>query len=86
VDEEVVTRELGFQAGRRRRTSFRRELLDVCAELGIGCDVDEERGLLRSRFRVLVRGTREGVDALIDYARVAGWSTWSDESLNGPFA
>ena len=24
-----------------------------------------------------MRGTREGVDALVDYARVSGWSTWA---------
>jgi hypothetical protein len=28
-----------------------------------------------------VRGTREGVDALVDYAREQGWSTWSDDAL-----
>jgi hypothetical protein len=30
---------------------------------------------------VLVRGTREGVDALVDYARVSGWSIWADDAL-----
>jgi hypothetical protein len=29
-----------------------------------------------------VRGTREGVDALVDYARVSGWSTWTDDGLD----
>jgi hypothetical protein len=32
---------------------------------------------------VLVRGTREGVDALLDYARVSGWSTRTDDALGG---
>jgi hypothetical protein len=30
---------------------------------------------------VLVRGTRAGVDALVDYARVSGWSIWADDAL-----
>jgi hypothetical protein len=35
---------------------------------------------------VLVRGTREGIDALIDYARVSGWSTWTDDALGSAFS
>jgi hypothetical protein len=31
--------------------------------------------------RVLVRGSREGVDALIDYARISGWSMLTDDTL-----
>jgi hypothetical protein len=81
VGDEVITRELGFSVGLLRRTAFRRELQQVCVELGLGCEIDEHRRLLTARFRVLVRGTREGVDALIDYARVSGWSTWSDDAL-----
>jgi hypothetical protein len=34
-------------------------------------------------LQVLVRGTREGVDALVEYARVSGWSTWGDDGLDG---
>jgi hypothetical protein len=82
VDDEVVTRELSFTVGRRRRTAFLRELQQVCVELGLGCEVDERRGPLRSRVRVLVRGSREGVDALADYARVR-WSSWIDNSALG---
>ena len=81
MGDEVITRELGFSVGLLRRTAFRRELQQVCVELGLGCEIDEHRRLLTARFRVLVRGTREGVDALIDYARVSGWSTWSDDAL-----
>ena len=83
VDDEVVTRELGFAVGLLRRTTFRRELQQVCVELGLGCEIDESTRLLTTRVRVLVRGTREGVDALVDYARVSGWSTWSDDALGG---
>jgi hypothetical protein len=85
VDDEVITRELGFSVGLLRRTAFRRELQQVCVELGLGCEIDEHRRLLTARFRVLVRGTPEGVDALIDYARVSGWSTWTDDALGSAF-
>ena len=83
VDDEVVTRELGFAVGSLRRTTFRREVQQVCVELGLGCEIDERRRLLTTRVRVLVRGSREGVDALVDYARVSGWSTWTDDALGG---
>ena len=85
MDDEVVTRELGFEVGLRRRETFRHEIQQVCVELGLGCDIDEHRRLLTARFRVLVRGSSEGVDALIDYARVSGWSTWSDGTLDTAF-
>ena len=78
----MVTRELGFTVGLRRRATFRREVQQVCVELGLGCEIDERRRLLTTRIRVLVRGTREGVDALVDYARVSGWSTWTDDGLD----
>ena len=81
--DEVITRELGFAVGLLRRTAFRRELQQVCVELGLGCDIDERTRLLTTRLRVLVRGTREGVDALVEYARVSGWSTWGDDGLGG---
>ena len=83
VDDEVVTRELGFAVGSLRRATFRREVQQVCVELGLGCEIDERRRLLTTRVRVLVRGSREGVDALVDYARVSGWSTWTDDALGG---
>ena len=76
ADDEVITRELGFAIGHRRRTAFRRELQQVCVELGLGCDIDERTRLLNTRVQVLVRGTREGVDALVEYARVSGWKSW----------
>ena len=81
----MVTRELGFAVGLLRRATFRREVQQVCVELGLGCEIDERRRLLttRVRVRVLVRGSREGVDALVDYARVSGWSTWTDDALGG---
>ena len=81
----MVTRELGFAVGVLRRATFRREVQQVCVELGLGCEIDERRRLLttRVRVRVLVRGSREGVDALVDYARVSGWSTWTDDALGG---
>jgi hypothetical protein len=82
-EDEVITRELGFAVGLLRRSAFRRELQQVCVELGLGCEIDERRRLLSTRLRVLVRGTREGVDALVDYARVSGWATWSDDALDG---
>jgi hypothetical protein len=85
VDDEIVTRELGFSVGLLRRASFRREVQQVCVELGLGCEIDEHRRLLTARLRVLVRGSREGVDALIDYARVSGWSTWTDDALGSAF-
>ena len=78
---EVVTRELGFAVGVLRGATFRREVQQVCVELGLGCEIDERRRLLTKRVRVLVRGSREGVDALVDYARVSGWSTWTDDAL-----
>ena len=78
----MVTRELVFTVGLRRRATFRREVQQVCVELGLGCEIDERRRLLTTRIRVLVRGTREGVDALVDYARVSGWSTWTDDGLD----
>jgi hypothetical protein len=81
VDDEVVTRELGFSVGLRRRTAFVRELQQVCVELGLGCEIDERRRLLSTHVRVLVRGSREGVDALLDYARISGWSMRSDDAL-----
>ena len=81
VHDEVVTREFGFTVGLLRRTTFRRELQQVCVELGLGCEIDEHTRLLTTRVRVLVRGTREGVDALVDYARVSGWSIWADDAL-----
>ncbi|MEA2394716.1 MAG: hypothetical protein QOJ82_2607 [Solirubrobacteraceae bacterium] len=83
VDEDVVTRELSFDVGALRRGSFRRELQQVCVELGCGCDVEEQRRLLSSRFRVLVRGKAEDVDALLDYARISGWSTATDDEPLG---
>jgi hypothetical protein len=83
VDDEVITRELGFAVGLLRRTAFRRELQQVCVELGLGCDVDQRTRLLTTRVQVLVRGTREGVDALVDYARVSGWTTWGDDARGG---
>ena len=83
ADDEVITRELGFAVGLLRRTAFRRELQQVCVELGLGCDIDARTRLLTTRVRVLVRGTREGVDALVEYARVSGWSTWGDDGLGG---
>jgi hypothetical protein len=86
VDDEVVTRELGFEVGLRRREAFRREIQQVCVELGLGCEIDDHRRLLTARFRVLVRGSREGIDALIDYARVSGWSTWTDDALDSAFS
>jgi hypothetical protein len=82
-EDEVITRELGFAVGLLRRSAFRRELQQVCVELGLGCEIDERRRLLSTRLLVLVRGTREGVDALVDYARVSGWATWSDDALGG---
>ena len=42
-DDEVVTRELGFAVGLLRRATFRRELQQVCVELGLGCEIDERR-------------------------------------------
>jgi hypothetical protein len=85
VGDEVITRELGFSVGLLRRSAFRREVQQVCVELGLGCEIDEHRRLLTARFRVLVRGSPEGVDALIDYARVSGWSTWTDDALGSAF-
>ena len=85
MDDEIVTRELGFSVGLLRRASFRREVQQVCVELGLGCEIDEHRRLLTARLRVLVRGSPEGVDALIDYARVSGWSTWTDDALGSAF-
>ena len=81
VDDEVVTRELSFSVGLRRRAAFLREIQQVCVELGLGCEIDERRRLLSTRVRVLVRGSREGVDALIDYARISGWSMLTDDTL-----
>ena len=81
MDDDVVTRELGFSVGLRRRAAFLREIQQVCVELGLGCEIEERRRLLSSRIRVLVRGSREGVDALLDYARISGWSMWSDDAL-----
>jgi len=83
VDDEVVTRELGFSVGLLRRVAFRREIQQVCVELGLGCEIDERRRLLTTRVRVLVRGSPEGVEALVDYAGVSGWSTWTDDALGG---
>jgi hypothetical protein len=80
---EVVTRELGFAVGLRRRAAFLHELQQVCVELGLGCEMDSRRRLLKTHVRVLVRGTREGVEALVDYARVSGWSTWGDDAPGG---
>lgn len=85
MGDEVITRELGFSVGLLRRAAFRREVQQVCVELGLGCEIDEHRRLLTVRFRVLVRGSPEGVDALIDYARVSGWSTWTDDALGSAF-
>ena len=79
----MVTRELGFAIGLLRRATFRRELQQVCVELGLGCEIDEQRRLLGTRVRVLIRGSREGVDALLDYARVSGWSMSIDDALDG---
>jgi hypothetical protein len=81
VADDVITRELGFEVGALRRGAFRRELQQVCVELGLGVEIDERRGVTRSRFRVLVRGTPEGVKALEDYANVSGWTRWSDDAL-----
>jgi hypothetical protein len=81
--DEVVTRELGFAVGLLRGATFRREVQQVCVELGLGCEIDERRRLLTTRVRVLVRGSREGVDALVDYARVSGWSMWIDDAMGG---
>jgi hypothetical protein len=83
VDEDVVTRELSLEVGVLRRGSFRRELQQVCVELGCGCDVVEERRLLGSRFRVLVRGKDSDVDALLDYARISGWSKATGDDALG---
>jgi hypothetical protein len=83
LDDEVVTRELGFAVGLLRRATFRREVQQVCVELGLGCEIDERRRLLTTRVRVLVRGSREGVDALVDYARVTGWTMWIDDTMGG---
>lgn len=85
MGDEVITRELGFSVGVLRRAAFRREVQQVCVELGLGCEIDEHRRLLTVRFSVLVRGSPEGVDALIDYARVSGWSTWTDDALGSAF-
>lgn len=79
----MVTRELGFAVGLLHRTSFRRELQQVCVELGLGCEIDQSTRLLTTRMHVLVRGSREGVDALLDYAHVSGWSTWGDDAPGG---
>ena len=75
VSDDVVTRELTFQVRRTRRAAWRRELQQVCVELGLGCEVDEVARLLTSRFHVLVRGTEDAVAALLDYARVSDWQT-----------
>ena len=83
VNDEVVTRELGFAVGVLRGATFRREVQQVCVELGLGCEIDERRRLLTTRLRVLVRGSREGVDALVDYGRVSGWSTWTPDARGG---
>ena len=83
MDDEVVTRELGFAVGLLRRATFRREVQQVCVELGLGCEIDERRRLLTTRVRVLVRGSREGVDALVDYARVSGWSMSINDAVGG---
>jgi hypothetical protein len=79
--DEVVTRELVLAVGPLRRSALRRELQQVCVELGLGCEIDERRRLLTTRLHVLVRGTRAGVDALLDYARVSGWSARTDDAL-----
>jgi hypothetical protein len=81
VNDKVVTRELGFSVNRRRRTAFLREIQQVCVELGVDCEIDEHRRLLSTSVRVLVRGSREGVDALRDYARISGWSISSDGAI-----
>ena len=81
MDEEVLTHELGFSVPWRRRAAFVRELQQVCVELGLGCEIDERRRLLSTRVRVLVRGSREGVDALLDYARISGWAVVTDDAL-----
>jgi hypothetical protein len=81
MNDEVVTRELGFSVSRRRRTAFLREIQQVCVELGVGCEIDEHSRLLRTSVRVLVRGSREGVDALRDYARISDWSISSDGAV-----
>lgn len=85
VDEEVLTHELGFSVARRRRAAFVRELQQVCVELGLGCEMDEQRGLFKTEVRVLVRGSRSGIDALLDYARVSGWSTLNSDGSGGTF-
>src|SRR5262245_59521600 len=77
VSDNVVTRELGFRAPRGRLAALRGELQQVCVELGVGCDIEERRGLLRARLLVLVRGTERDVAALAEYARVKGWETWA---------
>ena len=79
----MVTRELGFSVSLRQRAAFLREIQQVCVELGLGCEMDEQRRLLRSRVRVLVRGTREGVDALLDYARISEWTIASNDAVGG---
>ena len=85
VDEEVLTHELGFSVARRRRAAFVRELQQVCVELGLGCEMDEQRGLFKTEVRVLVRGSRSGIDALLDYARVSGWSTLNSDGSGSTF-
>lgn len=85
VDDDIVTRELGFSVGVRRRAAFRHELQQVCVELGLGCEIEERRRLFSTRFVVLVRGSSEGVDALLDYSRVAGWSRWGEGRLGAEF-
>lgn len=85
VDEEVLTRELGFSVARRRRGAFVRELQQVCVELGLGCEMDERRGLFKTHVRVLVRGSRADIDALLDYARVSGWSTVNNDGAGSAF-
>jgi hypothetical protein len=85
VHEEVLTRELGFSVARRRRAAFLRELQQVCVELGLGCEMDEQRGLFKTEVHLLVRGSRSGIDALLDYARVSGWSTVNNDGPGGTF-
>jgi len=75
VGDDVVTREIGFKAPRRGREAMRRELQQVCVELGLGCEFEERRRLIGVRLLVLVRGTEEGVAALVEYARSQGWKT-----------
>jgi hypothetical protein len=59
---EVVERTFSFRVGRLARDAFCANIRHYCERLGLGCVVEERRGVLTTNILVRVRGGKNDLD------------------------